>query len=194
MDVNLILIACRCLCEHSKSFILSSLGFTSVAFVAGALAWWAPVYMFRSIVIDDLQASQSKYVTTLLLGWCFLIIHWIAYILLQHVTNIEPTRLRLFYTFTSRIKYVYRVLLKSRFFFYRVALIFWFIIYILTLILGFIVYRVLLILWFVVYIESLIFCFIVNRLVSLIFRFMVYMVSRTFVFIVYIQCALLIVA
>lgn len=29
----------------SRSFMLSSAGFTCVAFVAGALAWWAPTFL-----------------------------------------------------------------------------------------------------------------------------------------------------
>ncbi|XP_030065293.1 protein spinster homolog 1 [Microcaecilia unicolor] len=34
------------------SFILSTLGFTSVAFVTGSLALWAPTYLFRSRVVQ----------------------------------------------------------------------------------------------------------------------------------------------
>lgn len=31
---------------NNRSFILSTVGFTCVAFVAGALAWWSPSYMY----------------------------------------------------------------------------------------------------------------------------------------------------
>lgn len=32
----------------SRSFVLSSLGFTAVAFVTGSLALWAPAFLYRS--------------------------------------------------------------------------------------------------------------------------------------------------
>lgn len=35
----------------SPSFILSSLGFTAVAFVTGSLALWAPAFLLRSRVV-----------------------------------------------------------------------------------------------------------------------------------------------
>lgn len=41
---------------RNPSFILSSLGFTSVAFVTGALALWAPSYLFRSRVVQGTVA------------------------------------------------------------------------------------------------------------------------------------------
>lgn len=31
--------------SSSRSFMLSTAGFTCVAFVAGALAWWAPTFL-----------------------------------------------------------------------------------------------------------------------------------------------------
>lgn len=37
----------------NRSFMLSTAGFTCVAFVAGALAWWAPTYMHLGIKIQD---------------------------------------------------------------------------------------------------------------------------------------------
>lgn len=47
----------------SKSFLLSTAGFTCVAFVAGALALWAPLFMEYAIVyqgnassIEDLES------------------------------------------------------------------------------------------------------------------------------------------
>ncbi|XP_066483596.1 protein spinster homolog 1 [Tiliqua scincoides] len=33
---------------HNRSFVLSSLGFTAVAFVTGSLALWAPAFLYRS--------------------------------------------------------------------------------------------------------------------------------------------------
>lgn len=36
---------------RSPSFILSSLGFTAVAFVTGSLALWAPAFLLRSRVV-----------------------------------------------------------------------------------------------------------------------------------------------
>ena len=41
------------MCVRSKSFLLSTGGFTCVAFVAGALALWAPLFMEYSIVYQD---------------------------------------------------------------------------------------------------------------------------------------------
>ncbi|XP_059818276.1 protein spinster homolog 1-like isoform X2 [Hypanus sabinus] len=38
--------------SSNNSFILSSLGFTSVAFVTGSLALWAPAYLFRAQVVQ----------------------------------------------------------------------------------------------------------------------------------------------
>ncbi|XP_072128141.1 protein spinster homolog 1-like [Mobula birostris] len=38
--------------SSNYSFILSSLGFTSVAFVTGSLALWAPAYLFRAQVVQ----------------------------------------------------------------------------------------------------------------------------------------------
>ncbi|XP_013413275.1 protein spinster homolog 1 isoform X2 [Lingula anatina] len=37
----------------NKSFVWSTLGFTSVAFVTGALALWAPTYVYNSILVQD---------------------------------------------------------------------------------------------------------------------------------------------
>ncbi|XP_070586428.1 protein spinster homolog 1-like [Erythrolamprus reginae] len=34
--------------SHNRSFVLSSLGFTAVAFVTGSLALWAPAFLYRS--------------------------------------------------------------------------------------------------------------------------------------------------
>lgn len=38
----------QALCKN-PSFMLSTAGFTCVAFVAGALAWWGPTYMYQGI-------------------------------------------------------------------------------------------------------------------------------------------------
>jgi len=47
----------------SKSFMLSSLGFTCVAFVAGALALWAPKYMSKSLMVTaQLHGDDSSWV------------------------------------------------------------------------------------------------------------------------------------
>jgi len=48
----------------SKSFMLSSAGFTCVAFVSGALALWAPEYMVKSLRIQSAAVSETKYVTS----------------------------------------------------------------------------------------------------------------------------------
>uniref|UniRef100_UPI00398ED297 protein spinster homolog 1 isoform X2 n=1 Tax=Pristiophorus japonicus TaxID=55135 RepID=UPI00398ED297 len=42
------------------SFLLSSLGFTSVAFVTGTLALWAPTYLFRAQVVQGTMKPCTK--------------------------------------------------------------------------------------------------------------------------------------
>ncbi|XP_041038122.1 protein spinster homolog 1 isoform X1 [Carcharodon carcharias] len=42
------------------SFLLSSLGFTSVAFVTGTLALWAPAYLFRAQVVQGTMRPCTK--------------------------------------------------------------------------------------------------------------------------------------
>jgi len=46
----------------SKSFMLSSAGFTCVSFVSGALALWAPEYMIKSLRIQSSAVNETKYV------------------------------------------------------------------------------------------------------------------------------------
>lgn len=36
----------------SKSFMLSTAGFTCVAFVAGALSWWGPKFIEQGVVLQ----------------------------------------------------------------------------------------------------------------------------------------------
>uniref|UniRef100_A0A3Q2Q1Z9 SPNS lysolipid transporter 1, lysophospholipid n=1 Tax=Fundulus heteroclitus TaxID=8078 RepID=A0A3Q2Q1Z9_FUNHE len=43
-------------CLHSRSFVLSTLGFTAVAFVTGSLALWAPTFLFRAAVFNGKKA------------------------------------------------------------------------------------------------------------------------------------------
>ncbi|XP_048746998.1 protein spinster homolog 1-like isoform X3 [Ostrea edulis] len=43
----------------TKSFVLSTLGFTCVAFVTGALALWAPSYMFNAIKAQGQDADEG---------------------------------------------------------------------------------------------------------------------------------------
>lgn len=45
---------------YSPSFLLSTLGFTCVAFVAGALAWWGPQFLYLGL---KLQSSDPESVT-----------------------------------------------------------------------------------------------------------------------------------
>lgn len=45
---------------YRKSFVLSTLGFTCVAFVTGALALWAPSYMFNVIKAQGQDADEGK--------------------------------------------------------------------------------------------------------------------------------------
>lgn len=47
---------------YRKSFVLSTLGFTCVAFVTGALALWAPSYMFNVIKAQGQDADEGKWV------------------------------------------------------------------------------------------------------------------------------------
>ena len=44
----------------SKSFLLSSAGFTCVAFVSGALALWAPEYMIKALRIESKSTDVNK--------------------------------------------------------------------------------------------------------------------------------------
>ncbi|XP_078338601.1 protein spinster homolog 1-like isoform X5 [Crassostrea virginica] len=44
----------------TKSFVLSTLGFTCVAFVTGALALWAPTYMFNAIKAQGQDADEGN--------------------------------------------------------------------------------------------------------------------------------------
>ncbi|KAL5015714.1 hypothetical protein ScPMuIL_005303 [Solemya velum] len=44
---------------RNKSFMLSSLGFTCVAFVAGAMAFWSPLYVMDSIQFQDRQSDEA---------------------------------------------------------------------------------------------------------------------------------------
>lgn len=46
--------------HYSRSFLLSTLGFTCVAFVAGALAWWGPQFLYLGV---KLQSSDPAAVT-----------------------------------------------------------------------------------------------------------------------------------
>jgi len=43
--------------------MLSSAGFTCVAFVSGALALWAPEYMIKSLRIQTAAVDETTYVT-----------------------------------------------------------------------------------------------------------------------------------
>lgn len=42
--------------DNSHSFILSTFGFTAVAFVTGSLALWAPTFLFRAAVFTGERA------------------------------------------------------------------------------------------------------------------------------------------
>ncbi|OWF48230.1 Protein spinster-like 1 [Mizuhopecten yessoensis] len=42
-----------------KSFVLSTIGFTCVAFTTGALALWAPLFMYDSIMAQGKEATQA---------------------------------------------------------------------------------------------------------------------------------------
>uniref|UniRef100_A0A336M1G7 CSON009778 protein n=1 Tax=Culicoides sonorensis TaxID=179676 RepID=A0A336M1G7_CULSO len=53
----------RALCKN-PSFMLSTAGFTCVAFVAGALAWWGPTFMYlgvKSIGNNDITLNDVSY-------------------------------------------------------------------------------------------------------------------------------------
>ncbi|XP_060636527.1 protein spinster homolog 1 [Anolis sagrei] len=45
--------------SRNRSFVLSSLGFTAVAFVTGSLALWAPAFLFRSCLANGSHQSCS---------------------------------------------------------------------------------------------------------------------------------------
>jgi len=40
--------------------MLSTLGFTCVAFVAGALALWAPTYMSKSLLVNQIHTNANS--------------------------------------------------------------------------------------------------------------------------------------
>lgn len=49
---------------HSKSFVLSTIAFTCVTFVAGALAFWGPLFTQLGVKIQDHpNAKEDEYVT-----------------------------------------------------------------------------------------------------------------------------------
>lgn len=48
----------RTLCSN-RSFLLSTAGFTCVAFVAGALAWWSPTYMYLGLKTQTNEVPVS---------------------------------------------------------------------------------------------------------------------------------------
>ena len=53
-------IACR------PSFVLVILGFTAVAFVAGALSWWAPIYLSLGFELNPspgIMRESARYVS-----------------------------------------------------------------------------------------------------------------------------------
>lgn len=43
-------------CLFSCSFVLSTLGFTAVAFVTGSLALWAPTFLLRATIFSGVKA------------------------------------------------------------------------------------------------------------------------------------------
>lgn len=49
----------------SPSFMLSTAGFTCVAFVTGALAWWAPTYLQAgfSLLPEQMTVNPDEYVS-----------------------------------------------------------------------------------------------------------------------------------
>lgn len=53
---------------RNKSFMLSTFGFTAVAFVTGALALWAPLYVYYSIRIQDPPGDLDKSTVSLIFG------------------------------------------------------------------------------------------------------------------------------
>ncbi|XP_008115719.1 protein spinster homolog 1 [Anolis carolinensis] len=46
--------------SRNRSFVLSSLGFTAVAFVTGSLALWAPAFLYRSCLANGSHQSCSS--------------------------------------------------------------------------------------------------------------------------------------
>lgn len=51
------------LCHFSRSFILSTMGFTCVAFVAGALAWWGPKLLHLGMAASGNGGDQDRLVS-----------------------------------------------------------------------------------------------------------------------------------
>jgi hypothetical protein len=55
-NINMHIVIC------SRSFMLSTLGFTCVAFVAGALSWWGPTFIYMGMILvpgmDDTKLSE----------------------------------------------------------------------------------------------------------------------------------------
>ena len=45
---------------YSKSFMLSAAAFTCVSFVSGALALWAPLYIYKSLLVHPDDASDAQ--------------------------------------------------------------------------------------------------------------------------------------
>lgn len=56
-----------CNCNCRPSFVLVILGFTSVAFVAGALSWWAPIYLNLGFELNpspNILRNNAMYIST----------------------------------------------------------------------------------------------------------------------------------
>lgn len=49
----------QALCKN-PSFMLSTAGFTCVAFVAGALAWWGPTYMYLGMRTQNPSVTLNE--------------------------------------------------------------------------------------------------------------------------------------
>jgi len=49
--------------------MLSSAGVTCVAFVSGALAFWAPLYMIKALRVASATVDETKYVILLIVTY-----------------------------------------------------------------------------------------------------------------------------
>lgn len=80
---NLILFLAIC---KNKSYMLSTAGFTCVAFVAGALSWWGPTFIHQGMVLQEgnEDITLKEYVHIFLLFIIRLLIEWYNIMILYY--------------------------------------------------------------------------------------------------------------
>ena len=50
----------ECVCAYSETYMYTSLGATFMTFAMGALAFWSPVYIYKSVLTVHGQADDAR--------------------------------------------------------------------------------------------------------------------------------------